>query len=101
VPAEVGLPHAYARAISIGFAGADFNPAKNDSVRGSSVAAITIKVPDQFLSVMDELVTQTGAGSREIYLRNLVANILIDYEMRKEFGANMQARTQQLMAMWT
>jgi len=64
------------------------------------VATITIRVPDQFLAVMDELVTQTGAGTREIYARNLLANILIDYELRKEFGANMQARTQQLMALW-
>ena len=64
------------------------------------MAVITIKIPDQFLPVLDELVTQTGAGTREVYARNLLANILIDYELRKEFGQNMQARTQQLMALW-
>lgn len=64
------------------------------------MAVITIKIPDQFLPVMDELVTQTGAGTREVYARNLLAGILINYELQKEFGQNMQARTQQLTALW-
>ena len=65
------------------------------------MATITIKVPDTFLPVMDELVAQTGAGTREVYARNLVAGFLIQYQTGKEFGPTMQTRSQQLMAMWS
>jgi len=65
------------------------------------MATITIQIPDQFLPVIDELVTQSGAGSRDVWARNTIANFLINYELQKEFATAMQTRNQQLVAMWS
>jgi metal-responsive CopG/Arc/MetJ family transcriptional regulator len=65
------------------------------------MATITIDIPDQFLTVIDEVTQQSGAGTRDVWARNTIANFLINYELQKEFAAQMQARNQQLVAMWS
>ena len=65
------------------------------------MATITIEIPDQFVSVIDEVAAQSGAGTRDVWARNTIANFLINYELQKEFAAPMQTRNQQLVAMWS
>ncbi len=64
------------------------------------MAVLTIPVPDQFLPPLDELVAQTGAGTRERWAKNVLANILIDFQLRKDFGPQMEQRTKQLWSFW-
>ena len=61
---------------------------------------ITITVPDQFLQPLDELVQQASAGTREQFVTNLLRNIVLDYQMRKETMPQQQQRMFQLMSMW-
>ncbi len=65
------------------------------------MATITIQIPDQFVSVIDELTAQSGAGTRDAWVRTTIANLLINYELQKEFATPMQARNQQLVAIWS
>jgi metal-responsive CopG/Arc/MetJ family transcriptional regulator len=64
------------------------------------MAAFTINIPEQFLPVLDEMVAQSGAGARATWVKNVIANVMIDYQLRKEFGQDMQARNQQLWSFW-
>lgn len=61
---------------------------------------ITVSVPPMFVSALDELVQLSQAGSREQWLSNVVRNCVFDYQMRKDFGAQQQARAQQLASYW-
>lgn len=61
---------------------------------------ITISVPPMFLPAVDELVQVSQAGSREQWLTNVVRGIVFDYQMRKDFSAQQQARAQQLWSFW-
>ena len=61
---------------------------------------IIITVPDQFLQPLDELVQQASAGTREQFVTNLLRNIVLDYQMRKETMPQQQQRMFQLMSMW-
>ena len=61
---------------------------------------ISIQIPDAFLQPLDELVQQSGAPSREEWVKGLVRNFLFEYQMRKEFGPKQQQRGMQLMTMW-
>ncbi len=64
------------------------------------MAALTIQIPDEFLQALDDLVMQTGAGTRETWARNVIGNILVDYQLKKDLGPQMQARYQFLLGLW-
>ena len=61
---------------------------------------ITVTIPEPFLEPLDELVQQANAGSREQFVINVVRNIVVDYQMRKETMPQHQQRLFQLMSMW-
>lgn len=64
------------------------------------MARFTIVVPDQFVQPLNELASQNQVD-QETWLRNVVGNILIDYEVRKEFGKQIQDRTAFLAGLWS
>lgn len=61
---------------------------------------IAVSIPPVFLPILDELVAQTGAGTREQWLKNVVKGILFDCQMRKDFAADQQKRFAQLNSFW-
>ncbi|MBI3825678.1 MAG: hypothetical protein HY294_06770 [Candidatus Rokubacteria bacterium] len=64
------------------------------------MAQFTITVPDEFLQPLDELVTQTSAGTRERWLTNVVGQVLVDYQVTKEYGQQIQQRKMNLGQYW-
>jgi hypothetical protein len=53
-----------------------------------------------FLPVVDELVQLSQSGTREQWVANVVRGVVLDYQIRKEFSQNQQARAQQLSGFW-
>jgi metal-responsive CopG/Arc/MetJ family transcriptional regulator len=64
------------------------------------MVTVSIQIPEEFLPALDELVMQTGAGLRETWVRNVVGNILIDYQLKKDFAPQLQTRQQFLLGLW-
>jgi hypothetical protein len=64
------------------------------------MAQFSITVPNEFLPAMDEVVVQTGAGTRELWLRNTIGNMLIQYQVQKELAQQIQRRTVELTSLW-
>jgi hypothetical protein len=69
-------------------------------MNGFTPAAVTVVVPPQFTNALDELVMQTGAGTREVWLKNVVKNILVEYQVRKHLGAQYQQQAMQVANLW-
>jgi metal-responsive CopG/Arc/MetJ family transcriptional regulator len=65
-----------------------------------AMAKITITIPDQFLQPLDELVMQTGAGNRETWVKNVIGQILVDYQLKKDLAQQIQQRTAYLASLW-
>jgi len=61
---------------------------------------ITVNIPPQFEQALNELVNLSQAPSREVWLANVVRNLVLDYQIRKDFGPQQQMRFQQLNAYW-
>jgi metal-responsive CopG/Arc/MetJ family transcriptional regulator len=61
---------------------------------------VVVTVPDEFLQPLDELVVQSQAGSREEFVRNAVREMLVNYEVQKEFSNPMRGRYMQLVSMF-
>ncbi len=61
---------------------------------------IIVSIPPAFIPALDELVMQSGAGTREQWLKNVVKGILFEYQMRKDFGVEQQSRAMQLNTLW-
>jgi len=64
------------------------------------MAQFTIVIPNEFIPALDELATQSGAGTRELWLRNTVGNMLIQYQVQKELALQIQRRTLELSSLW-
>jgi metal-responsive CopG/Arc/MetJ family transcriptional regulator len=64
------------------------------------MARITVTIPDQFLQPLDEMVRQSGAGTRENWVRNVVGQILVDYQLKKDLAQQIQQRTVYLTSLW-
>jgi len=64
------------------------------------MATVTIQIPDEFLSTLDELVTQACSGTRETWVRNFVGSFLVDYQLKKDLGPEIQARNAFLLGFW-
>lgn len=64
------------------------------------MAKFSIDIPDQFLEPLGELAMENKL-SPETWLRNMVGNILIDYQVRKEYGQQIQQRTAFLARLWS
>jgi hypothetical protein len=62
---------------------------------------IVINIPDEFEQSMNELVSQSGAVNREAWVRNVIGNILLEYQVKKEFSMQMQQRMSILMKYWS
>lgn len=61
---------------------------------------ITVSVPPMFLPAIDELARMAQAGSREQWLTQVVRGIVFDFQTRKEFGPQYDARMRQLASLW-
>jgi len=61
----------------------------------------TVNIPNEFLATLDELVTQTKAGSRDQWMRTLVANTLVMYRVQKDLSQQAQQRQAQLLGQWS
>ena len=61
---------------------------------------ILIEIPPQFRQALDEIVQQSGAGSREEWAKNLVRSMIIDYQLTKDLGPEYQRRMQYLLSLW-
>jgi hypothetical protein len=46
------------------------------------------------------LVMQTGAGTRETWVRNFVGSFLIEYQLKKDLGPQLQERNAFLLGFW-
>ena len=64
------------------------------------MAQLVINIPDEFLRPLDELVLQDHAGTREQWIHNALGNLLIQYQVNREFMARMQQRSSELMLFW-
>jgi hypothetical protein len=45
-------------------------------------------------------VAQTGTGTRDLWLRNTIGNILIQYQVQKELAQQIQRRTLEFTSLW-
>jgi metal-responsive CopG/Arc/MetJ family transcriptional regulator len=64
------------------------------------MSQFVISIPNEFLDPLDELVVKTGAGSREMWFKQTIGNILIEYQVRKDLDAQIQQRTKYLASLW-
>ena len=64
------------------------------------MAEFSITIPNEFLPALDELVVQNGAGTRDLWLRNTIGNILIQYQVQKELAQQIQRRTLEFTTLW-
>jgi len=64
------------------------------------MAQFSITIPNEFLPVLEELVAQTGAGTRDLWLRNTIGNMLIQYQVQKELAQQIQRRTVEFTSLW-
>jgi metal-responsive CopG/Arc/MetJ family transcriptional regulator len=62
--------------------------------------SITLEIPPQFLEPLDELVQQTMAGSRDQWAKNVIRNMIINYQVSKDFNAEQQKRWSYLFSLW-
>jgi metal-responsive CopG/Arc/MetJ family transcriptional regulator len=76
-------------------------PRKINRPREAAISVFSLTIPNEFLPALDELVTQSGAGSRDLWLRNVVGTLLIQHQVDKEVGPQAQQRTAELGAIWT
>ena len=61
---------------------------------------LTVTIPAEFQQALNELVALSKAPSREAWLANAVRNLVFDYQMRKDFALQQEARFKQLSALW-
>jgi metal-responsive CopG/Arc/MetJ family transcriptional regulator len=59
---------------------------------------VLVTIPDEFLQPLDELVARAQVASREEFVRNAIRELLINYEVTKEFDMPMRGRYTQLAA---
>jgi metal-responsive CopG/Arc/MetJ family transcriptional regulator len=64
------------------------------------MAIISIEIPQQFLQPLNELVMQSGAGSSEAWVKNLIKNVIMDYQLKKDLGPEYQRRMAYLQTLW-
>jgi hypothetical protein len=60
----------------------------------------TVTIPNEFMTAIDELVTQTNSGTREQWVRTLVAQTLVMYQVQKDLSPQAQQRQAQLLSLW-
>lgn len=61
---------------------------------------ISIEIPQPFLQPLNEMVMQSGAGSSEAWVKNLVKNVIMDYQLKKDLGPEYQRRMAYLQTLW-
>ncbi len=61
---------------------------------------VTVPIPDAFIQPLDELVQQANAPSREEFIKVIVRNFIVEYQMRKDLAPQQQQKMFQLMNMW-
>ncbi len=57
---------------------------------------VVVTIPDEFLQPLDELVMRAQAGSREQFVRNAVRDLLVNFEVGKEYDTQMRQRYMEL-----
>ncbi len=64
---------------------------------------ISIDIPQPFLQALDEMVRQSGAGSKEAWVKNVVRNFCIDAQIKMDGVKDLmeyQRRWMYLLAQW-
>lgn len=69
-------------------------------MNGFAPVSVTVNIPPQFVKALDELVMQSGAGTRELWMKNVVKGILVDFQVRKHLGAQYQQQATQVASLW-
>jgi metal-responsive CopG/Arc/MetJ family transcriptional regulator len=64
------------------------------------MAQFSITIPNEFLPALDELVALNNAGTRDLWLRNTIGNMLIQYQVQKDLSQQIQRRTLELTSLW-
>ncbi|MGD0120469.1 MAG: hypothetical protein ABSD30_20565 [Candidatus Binatus sp.] len=64
------------------------------------MAQFSITIPNEFLPALDELVALNSAGTRDLWLRNTIGNMLIQYQVQKDLSQQIQRRTLELTSLW-
>ena len=72
----------------------------HDGDRGREMAQFTLTIPNEFLPALDELVVQTQAGSRDAWIRNVIGNMLVQYQIQKELAPQARQREAELVGLW-
>ncbi|HYL57612.1 MAG TPA: hypothetical protein VEU51_01990 [Candidatus Acidoferrales bacterium] len=65
------------------------------------MAHFSVNIPNEFMQSLDEIVAQSGAQTRELWIRNTIGNMLIQYQVQKDLAQQIQHRTQELMTLWS
>jgi hypothetical protein len=61
---------------------------------------LTVDIPEQFLPILDEIVAQTQTGTREMWAKTLVKNILFPAQCNKDLMLQIQQRTMYYASLW-
>ena len=64
------------------------------------MAQFSITIPNEFLPALDELMIQTGAGTRDVWLRTVIGTMLVQHQVQKELSPQYQRRTLELNNLW-
>ncbi len=65
------------------------------------MAQFTISIPDEFMPLLDQLMVQSNAGTREICVRQIIGNFLVTSQVQKELEQQYQSRVSELSTLWT
>lgn len=61
----------------------------------------TVNIPNEFTATLDDLVNQTNSGTREKWVRTLIANTLVVYQVQKDLSPQAQQRQIELLKFWS
>lgn len=59
-----------------------------------------IEIPSEFIQPLNEMVQLSGAGSVEEWTKNVVRNIIIDYQLKKDLNPEYEKRMNFLVSLW-
>jgi hypothetical protein len=61
---------------------------------------ITIDIPEQFLPILDEIVVQMQAGTREMCIKSMIKGNLIQAQSNKDLMPQFQQRSMYYASLW-
>jgi hypothetical protein len=73
----------------------------SSTARRTTMAHFSIDIPNEFMQSLDEIVAQSGAQTRDLWVRNTIGNMLIQYQVQKDLAKPIKERTEELMSLWS